>query len=1071
MATFDELFGAGATPTSSASGTLLASRLPQPTAIEQGGSLLGDTLGSVFNSGAGAFGRVLDLLTIPGSAGRNLLMGRPDYAVADLLGIADFILPDAIFGKPLAERFLGKKVPRTFSEDVLKELGVQPGFLRTTAGFLSDLALDPINAFGAPLGKAIGRGATTAGKKILTSIDRLAEEGSLSAAAALNLGSKFSKSLQFRKSPGFLAGQRAARGQKAQLIAVNDARATPLRSAWEDLTKVEQADALDLFETPGVKSIVHADEQQFRTALGEGLEFLPAAGETAREVTGIPGEQFGQALRRTQAREKFGATSIRVQNVVRDFLTGDKRVMDFVRNIRKTNPDLANRLKGVVSKVGREQRLVEIGALTPDMMLRMVRDLDLDHLTHLTNLDDFGPAIQRELATILSRSRNTPLPELRRLAKRSNVGKARKIAGRLNDIEARHPGAFSQDLIEIARAEGRDFANIQTAADFIPTAMTDPRWTRPAQVVVTEAGERAGARLRPIPKRSLGERRLGEGATPARQVDATSTASKLQRIEQVAPADPGFIIPNTATMPGWLRAKLPPEVLAGRVQIRKEVWQDVEKWIKPIGDDVTTGAFGKFWDKITRHWVGYTLPLSPGFHARNAISNIWMNYNADVGLNALDSYADTRRMMQLGVTSQEKIAVEGGKRIPIAQLYLEMLGDDIMGSQYMQAALDDGPTFAEGLFGPIKEAIAEQTAAGVVGVKGKLSTALKLLDPEVNPATRAGYAFGRAADEWFRMTHYLAKRRSGLDRKAAADSVRKSLYGLDELTDFERTTIRPLAPFWSWTRFNVPRAIAALATKPQKIAKVANIKVKLDQDNLADIPEAARPAWFQNVTGVPVAKRNGRLSFFVLNGWWPDADLDKLESLNDVGNFVLDQLHPIPKRILEGVMNRDLFWDREIERFPGETEHFFGVPIRRTVARLARTVGIINQVERIYVPLAYQLAGLAPPGTSSNRLADYIDDWSVGERLLKAAGLRPAPVNVDRQLDFSVGRIQRQLGEFKGMRNRAEELGHFENARRLEALIAQLETDLKMVEGMDAASTILPRKKVGKFDELFAAAG
>src|SRR3990167_775331 len=169
----------------------------------------------------------------------------------------------------------------------------------------------------------------------------------------------------------------------------------------------------------------------------------------------------------------------------------------------------------------------------------------------------------------------------------------------------------------------------------------------------------------------------------------------------------------------------------------------------------------------------------------------------------------------------------GGQSHDLATLASEAIDDGIIGSGFVQTE------------------VGRAMQAAFAGEGKTSATRIWHWDPAQNTVARLGYGINGIGEDWTRLTHYLAKRSDGLDRAAALESTKLHLYDFDELTPFEQERLRDLVPFYSWLRLNLAGSARTLVTKPGRVAFLGRLKVNLDQDLKADVPDAAIPEWLQ----------------------------------------------------------------------------------------------------------------------------------------------------------------------------------------------------------------------------------
>ena len=144
-------------------------------------------------------------------------------------------------------------------------------------------------------------------------------------------------------------------------------------------------------------------------------------------------------------------------------------------------------------------------------------------------------------------------------------------------------------------------------------------------------------------------------------------------------------------------------------------------------------------------------------------------------------------------------------------------------------------------------------------------------------------------------------------------------YTRDAFTPFERDIIKPLVPFYSWLRSNLPLQIEALITNPGRYSKIP--KAIQNYESLSsDWKDIPTPDYFQEIMAVRLTKEIseglGGAPIYV-NPNLPFQDLNKM-------NFseALSQMNPFIKFGGEWMSGYSSFLQQPIEKYPGELGDF-----------------------------------------------------------------------------------------------------------------------------------------------------
>lgn len=210
------------------------------------------------------------------------------------------------------------------------------------------------------------------------------------------------------------------------------------------------------------------------------------------------------------------------------------------------------------------------------------------------------------------------------------------------------------------------------------------------------------------------------------------------------------------------------------VKVAPEVARFLNDFKEPFTNiESLRGILGIF-DKGTNFWKGLATAARPGFHIRNAISNVFNNWLA--GVRDISFYRDAYRLQRAAAKGDDALRALRVRGKNGLELWREVVSSGVTGHGWMGA--DIGETLEDVLRG------ARQPSRG-----GVLAEALR--HPVIT-----GRRVGTAVEDNARVAHYLAKRAEGLDIEEAVLSVKGALFDYDELTPFERNVLKRFLPFY-----------------------------------------------------------------------------------------------------------------------------------------------------------------------------------------------------------------------------------------------------------------------------------
>lgn len=241
----------------------------------------------------------------------------------------------------------------------------------------------------------------------------------------------------------------------------------------------------------------------------------------------------------------------------------------------------------------------------------------------------------------------------------------------------------------------------------------------------------------------------------------------------------------------------------------------------------------------------------PSFYVRNLMGGLFNSWRGD-GLG-IKSMSDTQAVLRGGLLSPETTADLAAK-LP---QYFKGKTPEQATAEFKKLALGYGVAFGregqvsgdllgggdrllpyqlpdntKGAAKPLKDVASD--FASVLKPQADLKaqgygTARQYLDPtaiegvgaseNVNRFVAAGRAVGRQSEDFLRGSHFLEKMKQGFKPEVAAEEVAKYHIDYGNLTQFEKNVMKRLAPWYSFTRRNLPPILEDLVSQPAKIAQ------------------------------------------------------------------------------------------------------------------------------------------------------------------------------------------------------------------------------------------------------------
>lgn len=337
----------------------------------------------------------------------------------------------------------------------------------------------------------------------------------------------------------------------------------------------------------------------------------------------------------------------------------------------------------------------------------------------------------------------------------------------------------------------------------------------------------------------------------------------------------------------------------------KPIAEHLDDTLKFLTSEETTHALLRGYDKMLRFWKVNVTGIWPAFHTRNFIGGYYNNWLA--GVNEA-RYIDIERILR---GSDHVMTTDIGTKISGKQLLDEAERFGVRG----QPGMID-------VYRQVEDEIENVSATAAQFMqKGEYKKAAKIVTRKASNVPR--WAMEQVEDR-LRMPLYLDRRLKGYTSAQAAKEVFKFHFDYipkTGLTPFERETMKRLAPFYVWSRNNIPLQIEQMLKQPGKYAGVEKFRqsmfVEKDRQEFKYLPE-----WMQDmfVFPHPWKKQLGRSLWMQLD--LPLEDINKLpissSSIKEIGAL----LSPFIKLPAELFMNRNLYFGGDIanEELPPEMQ-------------------------------------------------------------------------------------------------------------------------------------------------------
>lgn len=398
-------------------------------------------------------------------------------------------------------------------------------------------------------------------------------------------------------------------------------------------------------------------------------------------------------------------------------------------------------------------------------------------------------------------------------------------------------------------------------------------------------------------------------------------AAELGVRAEVAPA-------TYTTVPEIPGIKFPPEVA-----------KRLNRSYQTLTSSEEINKFLKVYDAAQNWWKMWSLGARPAYHAKNTIGNLWNNYLA--GVTTPKPYADAAAFQVKLAKNNLNGSIAGYK---VDELY------DAMATRGV---------FGEGQYSGDIVRTVEDVLKGGSSNPFTLSTR--------NPILRGGFKIGQTIEDNARIALFIDSLNKGKNFDEAASQVRKYLFDYGDLSPFERSTLKRLMPFYTWSRKNLPLQLEAIVRHPDKVNKLnlarENIQFETEVPDLEDVPDYIREAMpiygAEKFLGEPA--QPGTAKAITLANLIPFADLTTFTKFLDVEttppttergklsntiSTALGGVSPLLKAPLEFFSNYDFFRKKNIEEYKGQTTDMVGIEMPVHLAKLLSNIVMLNEIDR-----------------------------------------------------------------------------------------------------------------------------
>lgn len=488
--------------------------------------------------------------------------------------------------------------------------------------------------------------------------------------------------------------------------------------------------------------------------------------------------------------------------------------------------------------------------------------------------------------------------------------------------------------IEIRRVLGRSLkdehnAGIQTGnlPNYVPHILVDtkvkniPFKPEGVRVSLGAANERTiDGTIKQI-NESFGKDFFDENILRATAVRSVASARATTSAEFLREVTQKFGTKAETAPTGYIESTV--RELAG-YKFHPAIVDQIDNFKKALVSDDATNELLRAFDKMQGLWKASVTSIFPAFHGRNAISNVFLNF-LDIGLDSINpaKHKLAGTLMRLNnKASKLEVALKGGKasKAELDNLLNQPVLTDIAGKQWTFGELRKEITEKRVAFGDefvgfldIRETIDDKLGQLAKTTGQKVKGKLQKVNPfsQQNVAFKTGRKVGNVIEEQARLVNFLTNLQKTGDVTHSANRTKQFLFDYQNLSQFEKTVLRRLIPFYTFARKNFELQVTQVVKQPGKFATMAKgirtISDLFGQAGLSEEEKAALPDWLTEGLGIVVGRKDGNIQSISKLGLPVESAIDII-----IPSKVLGSLTPVLSVPLQAHLKKDFFTGREL---------------------------------------------------------------------------------------------------------------------------------------------------------------
>lgn len=292
-----------------------------------------------------------------------------------------------------------------------------------------------------------------------------------------------------------------------------------------------------------------------------------------------------------------------------------------------------------------------------------------------------------------------------------------------------------------------------------------------------------------------------------------------------------------------------------------------------------------------------------------------------------------------------------------------------------------------------------------------------------------------------RLALFTYLRDKGMSAAEAAKKVADTHFDYRELTQFEKTFLKRIFPFYTFTKNNVPYQLKLLLTKPKTLTPFVkakrNLEATIPEEDKIDLSLMDDKMKNRNLIQIP-GKNKSVLSS---EAFLAASDLGKLTPSKSA-QTVIEMLSPLIKMPLEMANNYSFYTGKPLEKFPGEK-----VPVFEGL--LGENAPLVSK--RYVKPAADMLRAVREASRNADTLRNDGKIKAVMDMLL---GARFMPIDEGKSAGYMIGSARKEINDIK------TRLRYAKTKKETDLLNSQLEKAVQKLNNLKIKQSELTKEKV-----------